>query len=116
MTLTRFCRSHILSDAKQQLYKPCEFALRSAHAGTIPCGKPVLRSVVPCLCSMHYMKAQQHVVRALRKAGLNITSANKFAPKFHVIVTEYVREIKERRKNALRANQKKIVPKLEIEN
>lgn len=62
------------------------------------------------------MKAQQHVVRALRKAGLNITSANKFAPKFHVIVTEYVREIKERRKNALRANQKKIVPKLEIEN
>ncbi|GJZ57275.1 INO80 complex subunit D-like protein [Tanacetum coccineum] len=30
MTLTRFCRSHILSDAKQQLYKPCEFSLKRA--------------------------------------------------------------------------------------
>ncbi|KAD4384161.1 hypothetical protein R6Q59_011857 [Mikania micrantha] len=116
MTLTRFCHVHILSDPKQQLYKPCEFLLKSAHAGLVPCGKPVLRSIVPSLCSMHFLKAQQHVVRALRKAGLNITS-NKFDPKFHVIVAEYVREIQEKRKkNAAMTNTKKTVPKLEIEN
>ncbi|KAI3822973.1 hypothetical protein L1987_10576 [Smallanthus sonchifolius] len=117
MTLTRFCHVHILSDPKQQLYNPCEFFLKSAHAGLVPCGKPVLRSIVPSLCNMHFLKAQQHVVRALRKAGLNVTSTNKIGPKFHVIVAEYVREIQEKRKkNGLLANKKKIVPKLEIEN
>ncbi|MFS8006091.1 putative DNA-binding domain, KAT8 regulatory NSL complex subunit 2 [Helianthus anomalus] len=179
MTLTSFCHVHILSDPKQQLYKPCEFLLKravdllfmysevlnsilykndqkdeeimvvylikrlrnmllfptnknnyytnkcflcffcmfSVHAGLVPCGKPVLRSIVPSLCSIHYLKAQQHVVRALRKAGLNITSMNKSGPKFHVVVTEYVREIQEKRKkNGSMANKKKIVPKLEIEN
>lgn len=115
MTLTKFCKDHILSDSKQQLYRPCEFYLKSAH-GLVPCGKPVLRSTVPCYCSIHFLKAQQHVYRALRKAGLNITSTNKFAPKMHVIVTEYVHEIQERRKNDLRANKKKVVPKLEIDN
>ncbi|XP_076923752.1 uncharacterized protein LOC143585985 [Bidens hawaiensis] len=117
MTLTRFCHVHILSDPKQQLYMACEFRLKSAHAGLVPCGKPVLRSIVPSLCSMHFLKAQQHVVRALRKAGLDITSANKSGPKFHVIVTEYVREIQEKRKkNGSVANKKKIVPKLELES
>ncbi|KAK1429014.1 hypothetical protein QVD17_11213 [Tagetes erecta] len=121
MTLTRFCHKHILSDPKQQLYKPCEFFLKSAHAGFVPCGKPVLRSIVPSLCSIHFLKAQQHVVRALRKAGLNITCMDKFVPKFHVIVTEYVREIQEKRKKngsmaIAIANKKKVVPKLEIEN
>ncbi|KAM0045014.1 putative DNA-binding domain, KAT8 regulatory NSL complex subunit 2 [Helianthus debilis subsp. tardiflorus] len=117
MTLTSYCHVHILSDPKQQLYKPCEFLLKSVHAELVPCGKPVLRSIVPSLCSIHYLKAQQHVVRALRKAGLNITSMNKSGPKFHVVVTEYVREIQEKRKkNGSMANKKKIVPKLEIEN
>ncbi|KAI7742923.1 hypothetical protein M8C21_008728 [Ambrosia artemisiifolia] len=117
MTLTRFCHLHILSDPNQQLYKPCEFILKSAHAGLAPCGKPVLRSIVPSLCSMHFLKAQQHVVRALRKAGLNITSMNKSGPKFHVIISEYVREIQEKRKkNGSMGNKKKIVPKLETEN
>lgn len=94
---------------------PFSFFIFSAH-GLVPCGKPVLRSTVPCYCSIHFLKAQQHVYRALRKAGLNITSTNKFAPKMHVIVTEYVHEIQERRKNDLRANKKKVVPKLEIDN
>ncbi|KAK9078984.1 hypothetical protein SSX86_000653 [Deinandra increscens subsp. villosa] len=116
MTLTRFCHVHILCDPKQQLYKPCEFLVNSGHSGLVPCGKPVLRSIVPSLCSVHFLKAQQHVVRALRKAGLNITSTNKFAPKFHVILTEYVREIQEKRKRNGSMANKKIVPKLEIEN
>nr|XP_043610569.1 INO80 complex subunit D-like [Erigeron canadensis] len=116
MTLTKFCHVHILSDPKQQLYKPCQFFDKSSHGVLSPCLKPVLRSMVPCLCSMHFMKAQQHVFRALRKAGLNVTSTNRFAPKFHVIVTEYVREIQDRRKNNLSANKKKVVPKLEIDN
>lgn len=77
----------------------------------------MLRSVVPSLCSMHFLKAQQHVVRALRKAGLNITSTNQSGPKFHVVVTEYVREIQEKRKkNGSVANKKKIAPKLELES
>ncbi|XP_071712975.1 uncharacterized protein [Rutidosis leptorrhynchoides] len=114
MTLTKFCRDHILSDSKQQLYKPCEFNLKSAQ-GRVPCGKPVLRSTVPCYCSVHFLKAQQHVYRALKKAGLNVSSTHKLAPKMHVIVTEYVREIQEKRKNRLRADKKKIEPKLEID-
>ncbi|XP_071712982.1 uncharacterized protein [Rutidosis leptorrhynchoides] len=93
MTLTKFCRDHILSDSKQQLYKPCEFNLKSVH----------------------FLKAQQHVYRALKKAGLNVSSTHKLAPKMHVIVTEYVREIQEKRKNRLRADKKKIEPKLEID-
>ncbi|KAJ9555448.1 hypothetical protein OSB04_010062 [Centaurea solstitialis] len=118
MTLTSFCQLHILSDPKQQLYKPCDYVIKSAQSGPITCGKPILRSTVPCLCNIHFQKAQQHVSRALKKAGLNIgNNTNKVAPKFHVVVTEYVRVIQDRRKNASRAAiKKKIVPKLEIDN
>lgn len=111
MILTTFCRLHILSDPKQQLYKPCD-----AQNGDVICGKPALRSMVPSLCSGHFQIAQEHVLRAFRKAGLNITSTNKIAPKLHVVIAEYVGQIQERRRIALRASSKKVVPKVETEN
>ena len=81
------------------------------------CGTPALRSMVPSLCSCHFQLAQENVIRALRKAGLDITSPNKTAPKLHVVVAEYVREIQGRRRIiASRVNRKKVVPKVEIEN
>ncbi|KAF2300181.1 hypothetical protein GH714_010447 [Hevea brasiliensis] len=89
MALNSFCHLHILSDAKQKLYKPCGYVIKSAQSGPITCGKPILRSTVPSLCTVHFQKAQKHVTRALKKAGLNVSSSSKLAPKFHVIVAEY---------------------------
>ncbi|XP_002529751.2 INO80 complex subunit D [Ricinus communis] len=105
MALTSFCHLHILSDAKQKLYKPCGYVIKSAQAGPITCGKPILRSSAPSLCTVHFQKAQKHVTRALKKAGLNVSSSSKLAPKFHVIVAEYVRQIQARRKATRRANR-----------
>ncbi|KAM7487028.1 hypothetical protein LguiA_003037 [Lonicera macranthoides] len=113
MALTSFCQLHILSDSKQLLYKPCDYVIKSAQAGPITCGKPILRSTVPSLCNVHLQKAQQYVNRALKKAGLNASSSSKLAPKFHVVVAEYVREIQGKRKSALRANGNKVVAKHE---
>lgn len=100
MALTSFCHLHILSDSRQKLYKACTYVIKSAMAGPITCGKPILRSTVPSLCSVHFQKAQKHVNRALKKAGLNNSSSNKLAPKFHVVVAEYVRQIQAKRKTA----------------
>nr|GMC58674.1 INO80 complex subunit D-like [Ipomoea batatas] len=102
MALTRFCHMHILSDPRQKLYKPCSYSIKSSPTGPILCGKPVLRSMVPCLCSPHLEKADKYATRALKKAGLNISSTSKLAPKFHVIVAEYVNQIQNRRR-ALKA-------------
>lgn len=102
MALTSFCHLHILSDAKQKLYKPCGYVIKSSQAGPITCGKPILRSSVPSLCNVHYQKAQKHVTQALKTAGLRVTSSSKLAPKFHVIVAEYVRQIQAKRKAAKR--------------
>lgn len=85
----------------------------SAQAGPITCGKPILRSTVPSLCTIHFQKAQKHVTRALKKAGLNVTSSSKLAPKFHVIVAEYVRQIQAKRRAAQRANTSEVVVKEE---
>ncbi|KAK3032807.1 hypothetical protein RJ639_035413 [Escallonia herrerae] len=74
--------------------------LTLAQAGPITCGKPILRATCPSLCHVHFQKAQMHITRALEKAGLNISSSSKLAPKFHVIVTEYVREIQRKRRAA----------------
>ncbi|GJZ50407.1 INO80 complex subunit D-like protein [Tanacetum coccineum] len=171
MTLTRFCRSHILSDAKQQLYKPCEFSLKRVYESSIA-GFLVIRSyswrwksmlkfgvwrglysrvffgadiyrLGECLtgskktlngkslsvylaglfkaytmweasATLSRTLSLQHALHESSAARCSCLEesrskhyliANKFAPKLHVIVTEYVREIKERRKNALRANQ-----------
>ncbi|XP_050235397.1 uncharacterized protein LOC126683822 [Mercurialis annua] len=105
MALTSFCHLHILSDAKQKLYKPCAYVIKSAQAGPITCGKPILRSSAPSLCTVHFQKAQKHVTRALKKAGLNVSSSSKLAPKFHVIVAEYVHQIQFKRRAAKRANR-----------
>ncbi|KAL8051929.1 hypothetical protein ABFX02_06G179700 [Erythranthe guttata] len=104
MALTRFCLMHILSDSKQKLYKACSFSIKSSTTGPILCGKPILRSTVPSYCHSHFQKAEKHMARALKKAGLSATSTNKHAPKFHVIVTEYVRQIQQKRRAAQREN------------
>ncbi|KAJ6908582.1 hypothetical protein NC651_018853 [Populus alba x Populus x berolinensis] len=52
----------------------------SAQAGPITCGKPILRSTAPALCTVHFQKAQKHVTQALRKAGLNVSSSNMLFP------------------------------------
>ncbi|KAI4369767.1 hypothetical protein MLD38_018175 [Melastoma candidum] len=113
MALTTFCHLHILSDSKQMLYKACVYVIKSAQAGPILCSKPILRSTVPSYCALHLQKAQRHVSKALKNAGLNVPSSNKVAPKFHIIVAEYVRQIQAKRRAALKANVGKVVVKEE---
>ncbi|XAR69586.1 hypothetical protein NMG60_11001236 [Bertholletia excelsa] len=103
MALTRFCHSHILSDGKQKLYKGCTYVTKSSPTGSTLCMKPILKSTVPSLCPLHLQKAEKHIARALKKAGLNVTSTSKLAPKFHVIVAEYVRQIQSKRRAAQKA-------------
>ncbi|KAJ0047218.1 hypothetical protein Pint_05413 [Pistacia integerrima] len=91
----------------------CGYGDFCAQAGPITCGKPILRSTVPALCTVHFQKAQKHVTRALKKAGLNVSSSSKLAPKFHVIVAEYIRQIQAGRRNALNKNNTKVVIKEE---
>lgn len=99
MALTDYCHSHILNDTNQRLYKACTYVVNShPETGPVHCGKPILRATVPSLCSEHFGMAQTHVTRALRKAGLNISSSSKLAPKFHVIVAESVRQINMKRR------------------
>ncbi|KAH7863297.1 hypothetical protein Vadar_015894 [Vaccinium darrowii] len=109
MALTKFCHLHILSDSKQVLYKPCEYVIKSAQAGPITCGRPILRARVPAFCNVHLQKAH----RALKKAGLHISSSSKLPPKFHIIVAEYVRQIQANRRAALKANTRSVVVKRE---
>lgn len=66
----------------------------------IQCGKPILKSTIPASCTLHLQNAEKHVTRALKKAGLNVSSSTKLAPKFHVIVAEYVRQIQMKRRVA----------------
>ncbi|XP_047327765.1 INO80 complex subunit D-like [Impatiens glandulifera] len=107
MAMTRFCHTHILSDSKQRLYKGCSYVTKSLPSGPIYCMKPVLRSTVPLLCSMHLGKAEKHVAKALRKAGLTTTCKSKFAPKLHVVIAEFVRQLQaKRRRIALVENKK----------
>lgn len=54
------------------------------------------------------------MTRALKKAGLNVSSSSKFAPKFHVLVAEYVRQIQAKRRAAKKAESTgKVIVKLE---
>lgn len=105
MALTSFCHLHILSDSRQKLYKACTYVIKSAMAGPITCGKPILRSTVPSLCSVHFQKAETTLKKALKKAGLNNSSSSKLAPKFHVIVAEYVRQIQAKRRAIQRGDR-----------
>ncbi|KAL2323834.1 hypothetical protein Fmac_022892 [Flemingia macrophylla] len=109
MPLTSFCHFHILSDSTQNLYKPCSYVIKGAEAGPITCGKPILRSTVPALCTAHYQKAQKHLTRAFKRNGLNISSASKMAPKFNCLVTEYINLIQARRRQEAMAKKSKIV-------
>lgn len=108
MALTRYCHAHILSDSKQKLYKGCSYCIKSTQTGPILCCKPVLRSTVPLLCSTHMQVAEKHLIRALKRAGLNVYSTKKLAPKFHVLVPEFVRQIQTRRRAALKATVAKV--------
>ncbi|TXG48881.1 hypothetical protein EZV62_024756 [Acer yangbiense] len=110
----KWVRIRLLKKCKQYIFLQfflitCLFIF-SGQAGPIFCGKPILRSTVPSLCLTHFQKAEKHVARALRKAGLNVTSPSKVAPKLHVVVAEYVRQIQTKR----RAAQKAAMVKLEI--
>ncbi|XP_047331375.1 INO80 complex subunit D-like [Impatiens glandulifera] len=98
MALTRFCFAHILSDSKQKLYKGCSYVIKSLPNGPVYCMKPVLRSTVPLLCSMHLGKAEKHVTKALKKAGHIATSKSKPAPKIHIVLAEFVCHIVAKRK------------------
>lgn len=80
----------------------------STQTGPILCCKPVLRSTVPLLCSTHMQVAEKHLIRGLKRAGLNIYSTKKLAPKFHILVTEFVRQIQTKRRAALKATVAKV--------
>uniref|UniRef100_A0A803KU92 KAT8 regulatory NSL complex subunit 2 n=1 Tax=Chenopodium quinoa TaxID=63459 RepID=A0A803KU92_CHEQI len=88
-----------------------EFA--GAQQGPILCGRPILKSTVPSLCNIHFPKAQKDVKHALKKAGLNVSSSSKLAPKFHVIIAEYVNLIQSKRRAAQKHNGKSVVVKEE---
>ncbi|CAJ1977791.1 unnamed protein product [Sphenostylis stenocarpa] len=119
MPLTSFCHFHILSDSNQKLYKPCNYVIKgslfSFKAGSITCGKPILKSTVPALCTVHSQKAQKHLTRTLKRNTLNISSTTRMAPKFHVLVSEYVKHIQARRRKELWKNKSKIMVQKENE-
>ncbi|KAI3977776.1 hypothetical protein MKX01_040521 [Papaver californicum] len=99
MALANHCHQHIVVDTRQTLYKSCSYVTKSGSTGTIRCGKTILSSSQPLLCSPHFQKAEKHLTRALRVAGLNnITSSSKLAPKLHIIVAESVRHINAKRR------------------
>ncbi|KAG9150583.1 hypothetical protein Leryth_008050 [Lithospermum erythrorhizon] len=114
MALTPYCHMHILCDPNQKLYKPCNYPIKSCPSGPIRCRKPILRSSVPSYCTHHLNMAEKHVTRALKKAGVNVTSASKFAPKFHEVIAQYVRVIKNKRRAALKAKMEKADEKDDI--
>ena len=65
--LTRFCYLHILCDPKQRIYKPCDYVIKTVQTGPITCGKPILKSSIPVLCTVHLQKAQKYLHRAGKK-------------------------------------------------
>ncbi|KAK8651015.1 hypothetical protein V6N13_140633 [Hibiscus sabdariffa] len=107
MALTRFCHKHILKDSNQTLYRSCNFPIKSGQI----CKKPILRSINPPHCPVHAQAAEKHLQRALKRAGLNVPSPSKLAPKLHVVVAEYVRQIQSKR----RETQRKSVSKIKVE-
>lgn len=73
------------------------------------CNKPVLTSVVPRSCHQHYQLGEKCLTRAIRRAGYNIPINRKPSLPLHVVIPEFVREIQNKRKVALKAT----VPKPE---
>ncbi|GKV27945.1 hypothetical protein SLEP1_g37056 [Rubroshorea leprosula] len=112
MPLSGFCHSHILADSKQVLYKGCNYPVKSGQI----CGMPVLRCINPPQCATHSQLAERYLVRALRRAGLNVSSSSKVAPKLHIVVADYVRQIQAKRRAAQGVSETKIVVKEEKTN
>ncbi|KAL9233529.1 hypothetical protein vseg_008513 [Gypsophila vaccaria] len=97
MAMTSYCHSHILSDSKQVLYTRCQFP-HKCGVDPILCGKPVLRSTVPAMCLNHLKMTRQNIQRSLKRNGASNTASNKLSSKFHLVITEYVRLIQNRRR------------------
>ncbi|XP_058774505.1 uncharacterized protein LOC131648797 [Vicia villosa] len=112
MPCTSFCFTHILSEPKQVLYKPCTFVIARSAAGPVTCQKPIISSTTPSYCTVHMKKAEMHLAMALKKAGLNISPTDKVSPEFHELVPEFVRQIQAKRR-AMRGKECKTVIKKE---
>ncbi|KAK9735839.1 hypothetical protein RND81_04G231900 [Saponaria officinalis] len=97
MALTSYCHSHILSDSRQVLYTKCQFP-HKCGVDPIICGKPVLRSTVPSMCVNHMKMSRQNIQRSLKRNGASNTASNKLGSNFHLVITEYVRLIQNRRR------------------
>ncbi|KAL1336813.1 hypothetical protein AAHE18_10G090200 [Arachis hypogaea] len=108
MALTRYCHAHILSDPKQKLYRGCRTVAKNLPTGPSYCNKPVLRSVVPATCTTHYQLGEKCLLRAVKRAGYNVPINRKPNVKLHVVVNEFVSQIKNKRKVALKAAVSKV--------
>ncbi|KAJ8426385.1 hypothetical protein Cgig2_000580 [Carnegiea gigantea] len=86
MPLTKYCHPHILTGS-----------------GAIQCSKPILVSTIPSLCSAHVQKMEKAIKQALKKGGVSVSSSAKLAPKFQYVISEYVRNIQNRRRAAAAA-------------
>ncbi|KAL2320427.1 hypothetical protein Fmac_029396 [Flemingia macrophylla] len=111
MALTRFCHLHILSDSKQSLYGGCSTVAKNFPTGPSYCNKPVLRSLVPRSCPNHYQFGEKCLLRAIKRAGFNISTSRKPCPKLNVVISDFVRQIQNKRKVAPKAT----IPKAETE-
>jgi len=89
------------------------FSLFSLPTGPSFCNKPVLKTMVPPACPTHHQFGERCLARALRRAGLGnaIPSNRKPTVKLHVLVSEFVHQIQNKRKLAL----KETAPKVETE-
>ncbi|KAL6619993.1 hypothetical protein ACP70R_035132 [Stipagrostis hirtigluma subsp. patula] len=112
MAMARFCHSHILSDPKQALYKPCAFVTKSvSQTGQIICGRPIIKSASPALCNIHLQRCQKNIAQAYKKVGFNPPLTGKISPKFSVLVAECVRQIQAKRRESLSAAARQKCPK-----
>ena len=84
-----------------------KFSACSGQSGTLTCGKPVLRSLVPLYCPAH---VQKQPVRGVRKANNNVATATAkiSRPKLHLVIAEYVRLIQSKRRAARESAMKPV--------
>lgn len=93
------------------------FIVSSTGSGAIQCSKPILVSTIPSLCSAHVQKMEKAIKQALKKGGVSVSSSAKLAPKFQCVISEYVRNIQNRRRAAAAAascNLGRNFPDLEV--
>lgn len=112
MASTRFCHSHILSDPKQMLYKPCAYITKSGvQGGLVTCGRPIIKSAAPSLCYIHLQRCQKSIAQAYRKVGFNPPLTGKVTPKLSILVAECVRQIQDKRRQSLKSAARQKCPK-----